>query len=157
MVTQQQTQAMLTRFSSLMPRIRAATENSNETALRTPVVEGEWSAHNVLDHLRASYGIISYRIYAVLVRDNPPLPAFDERQWVVVANYVALPFHTSLETFARNREELLMMLQKLSPADWQRTGQHETRGTITLLAMMESLVEHEEEHCEQIEAMGMGD
>src|SRR5688500_17275035 len=156
MVTEQQIQALVLRFARIFPRITAATLDMDDATLRT-ATEGEWSIHDVLDHLRGSYAIISYRIYTVLIRDNPPMPAIDERQWALVDYYSTLDVQYSMATFSRMRIELLVMLQTLTPADWERTIQHETNGTMSLWTMMEHLVSHEEEHCEQIEKMVVGD
>jgi DinB family protein len=60
----------------------------------------------------------------------------------------------SLQLFALQRAELTAVLGRISPDDWQRTGGHEQRGTITILDTVRWLVEHEEEHCAQLEAIG---
>jgi hypothetical protein len=44
------------------------------------------------------------------------------------------------------------MLSELPPEAWERTGEREGRGPVTLLEVMVTLVEHEEEHCLQLEA-----
>jgi uncharacterized damage-inducible protein DinB len=155
MATEEQLEIMILRFSAIIPRILFVTHSKKDTATRT-AAKGQWSIHDVLDHLRASYDIISYRIYAALVRENPPVAAFDERQWAILAHYSTLEFNASLETFSRLRDELLVTLQSLTPADWERTVQHETNGTMTLWTMMEHMVSHEEEHCEQIEKIVLG-
>jgi hypothetical protein len=152
-ITEQFVHDWLKRFSVIVPDIKSFTRDYDDARLRVKSGENEWSVHDVLDHLRASYDIISYRMYAVLVRDNPPLPAFDERQWALVARYARLPFHQSLETFSRIREELLMMLRSLAVDDWQRIGQHAVHGTMTLFDMFKNMVEHEKEHCQQIEML----
>ena len=45
------------------------------------------------------------------------------------------------------------MLRRIALDDWDRVGIHEARGTITLLDVIGTLVEHEEEHCDQLEAI----
>jgi len=115
--------------------------------------EGEWSSAEILAHLRASDDILAYRVYMILVRDNPPLPAFDERRWAEVAGYTRIDVLDSLQTYARRREELVTMLDGLASEAWARTGQHEIRGAVTLLDVLTTLLEHEEEHCAQLEAL----
>ena len=114
--------------------------------------EGEWSTTEILAHLRASDDVLAYRAYMILARDNPPLPAFDERRWAEVAGYARLDALDSLQTYARRREELVTLLDGLASEAWARTGQHETRGAVTLLDVLTTLLEHEEEHCAQLEA-----
>ena len=59
----------------------------------------------------------------------------------------------SLELFALRRAELVKILQQLAPEDWQRQGIHEVHGAVTLRTMLNRLVEHEEEHCAQLESL----
>lgn len=94
-----------------------------------------------------------YRAYAILARDNPPLTPYDERRWGQIVGYARADFRTSLELFTLRRAELVNMLRQIAPADWQRSGVHETRGRLLLSDVIAGLVEHEEEHCAQIEAL----
>lgn len=134
--------------------VRAVAGMSNEQlSTAAPASDADWSAAEVLAHIRASDDIISYRAYAILTRDNPPLADYNERRWAEVAGYAQEPFHESLRVFTLRRAELVNMLRQARLEDWQRVGAHELRGTVTLLGMMVYLVEHEEEHCAQLEAM----
>jgi hypothetical protein len=68
-------------------RIVACTAGLTEAQLRRPPGKGEWSAVTILAHLRACDDVWSYSIYAMLVQDNPLLPALHPRQWVRVTPY----------------------------------------------------------------------
>ena len=116
--------------------------------------EDAWSAAEIMAHLRASDDILAYRIYTILVRDDPPMPAYDERRWAEVAQYTTIPFQDSLAVFAAKRAELVRVLRHLAPADWDRQGVHEVYGPRTLRRVVTGLVEHEEEHCVQLETLG---
>ena len=95
---------------------------------------------------------MAYRIYVILVRDNPALSAYDERRWAEIAGYALADFESSLKTYTLRRTELVKMLSRVALDDWKRFGVHEVKGTISLLDVATSLVEHEEEHCLQLEA-----
>jgi len=124
--------------------------------LRAPLAPGEWSPADILAHLRAAYDIQSIRAYMILARDEPPLPAFDERAWAEVAGYLTLHPRASLDLYFRRRIELAHMLRGVAPADFERVGIHETLGRLTLQAVLENLASHEKEHVGQLEAMGAG-
>lgn len=124
--------------------------------LRAPLAPGEWSPADILAHLRAADDIQSVRAYMILARDEPPLPAFDERAWAEVAGYLTLHPRASLDLYFRRRIELAHMLRSVAPADFERVGIHETLGRLTLQAVLENLASHEEEHVGQLEAMGAG-
>lgn len=146
---------MIQRLAAIPDRIRHAVAGWSDERLRTVPAEGEWPAPAVLAHVRASDDIQAPRLLMILVRDNPPLPAFDERRWAEVAGYADLDFAASLAVFALRRAELVAALRRAAPDDWRRSGTHELRGAVTLLDVARGLVEHEEEHCAQLEALSM--
>jgi DinB superfamily len=143
---------LLFRLSEVPLRIARAVEGYDETALRTARAEGEWSVVDILAHIRASDEIVAQRAYALLIRDNPTLLAYDERHWAEVARYALSDFRTSLALYALRRAELVNMLRHIHFEHWQRAGLHEVRGLVSLLDIVSSMVEHEEEHCMQLEA-----
>ena len=153
MVDEDQIAALLERLLAMPERIAAAVAGWELGQLRALGPVDGWSAAEILAHLRASDDIFAPRCYAVLTRDNPPLPDYDERRWAEVAGYSEARFAPSLTTFRLRRLELVSTLRRAAPADWLRSGTHETRGPLTLLALAESLVAHEEEHCAQLQAM----
>jgi hypothetical protein len=147
-----QTQNLLDRLATIPARIARAVAGRSEAELQAQPAGDEWSAAAIFAHLRASDDILTPRLYAILVRDNPPLPAYDDRRWAEVAGYAQADFQTSLSLFTLRRAELVAMLRRIAPADWQRAGHHETHGPISILQIVTHLVEHEEEHCTQLEA-----
>jgi uncharacterized damage-inducible protein DinB len=144
---------LVERLAATPGRIAAAAAGRSPEELGAPPADGEWSAVAILAHLRASDDILSPRLIAMLVREEPALPAFDERRWEEVMGYAESDFHELLATFTFRRAELVRVLRRLTPADWQRTGLHEARGRITLQETLRHLVEHEVEHCLQLEAV----
>ncbi|MBF6589370.1 MAG: DinB family protein [Ktedonobacterales bacterium] len=140
------TQEVLTRLETAPGRIAAAVAGWDGARLRAAPAAGEWSAAEILAHLRASDDILAYRAYMLLARDQPPLSLFDERRWAEVAGYAQSDFHQSLAAFTLRRAELVRMRAAAPPEAWARTGMHESRGPITLLEVLRVLADHEEEH-----------
>lgn len=153
METAETVDQLLSRLAEVPVRVVRAVAGMSDEQLSTAASGDGWSAAEVLAHIRSSDDIISYRAYAILTRDNPPLADYNERRWAEVAGYAQEPFHESLRVFTLRRAELVNMLRQARLEDWQRVGAHELRGTVTLLGMMTYLIEHEEEHCAQLEAM----
>ncbi len=139
------------RLRVIPPRLAGVLKGRPQAEFDVVPAPDMWSLAEILAHIRASNDIVAYRAYMILARDNPPLPALDERRWAVIAGYARRDVLDSLETYARQREELVQMLARLAAEDWQRTGMHEQRGKVTLLDVLTTLVEHEEEHLAQIE------
>jgi hypothetical protein len=60
-----------------------------------------------------------------------------------------------LDRIDQGVERVLALLDRLSPADLAQTGSHQTRGEMTVARIIdEFIVEHLEEHAEQIERAG---
>jgi hypothetical protein len=153
MVTDGEIAELLARLAAMPARFAAACGRFEEADAVMHPAAGEWSPEEVLAHLRAAHDITEPRILAILTRDNPPLPAFDERRWQEVACYLALPMTESLETLRLRRLELVQALHALPAAAWMRTGRHEERGPLTVLEIAQDIAFHDEEHCIQVERM----
>lgn len=144
---------LVERLSSVPRRIAHAVEGLSSAELRI-APNGEWAIAQVLAHLRASDDILAYRIYCILARDEPQLPAYDERRWAEVAGYTQMADPRGLlDVYIRRRAELVDLLRRISPTEWQRAGTHEERGPITIADVATYLVKHEEEHCQQIDRL----
>ena len=144
---------LATRLEEIPARIGRAVAGWDEVRLGA-ARGGEWSAVEILAHLRAGDAIFAPRVGAILARDDAPLPAFDERSWAIAAGYADVPFRDSLSDFAASRAETVRLLQRARPGGWARAGIHEARGPITLTDLVANWLAHEEEHCAQLEAMG---
>jgi DinB superfamily len=153
MVAQEEIDRLLFRLSEVTLRITRAVEICNEAELHAATSEGGWSVVDILAHIRASDDVVAYRAYVLLTRDNPMLFAYDERRWAEVARYAPLDIRSSLTLYALRRGELVNMLRHTNLDDWQRSGIHEESGPVSLLDVVTFLVEHEEEHLAQLEAM----
>ncbi len=145
---------LVDRLEQVPQRIACIVEGGTEAALRQAANAESWSAAEILAHLRASDDILAYRAYAILVRDNPPMPGYDERRWAEVARYGVISPEASLVAFTVKRAELVRMLRHIPATDWERLGIHEISGPRTLREVLTALVEHEEEHCAQLERSG---
>lgn len=144
---------LLSRLSEIPLRIFSAVQDHDEMELHTAPAENDWSAVDIFAHLRASDDILAPRAYMLLTRVNPPLITYDDRRWAEVARYVQVDFRASLTLYTLRRAELVHMLRHIKLDDWHRVGIHEERGPISLLQIITRLVEHEEEHCAQLEAI----
>jgi hypothetical protein len=112
----------------------------------------EWSALEILAHLRACDDAWSYSIYAMLTQEQPTLTLPDERRWSKVLGYASQDFQLSLQTFSLKRAELIAVLQGLEAEAWNRTANIEGR-THSVFSQARRMALHEQAHCNQIEAL----
>ncbi|HLZ71341.1 MAG TPA: DinB family protein [Dehalococcoidia bacterium] len=143
--------ALLAGLRETPQRLAALAGAQREEAWRRPRLAGGWSAAETLAHVRAADAIIAPRLMYIAVREEPFLAAFDDRDWMEVADYVRLPVAALVRGFVARREELLHALAWLPEQAWSRTGIHEARGPQTLHEIAAGIVAHEHEHLDQIE------
>lgn len=144
---------VIDRLAAVPLRIARATTGRTLAQLSTPPAPTTWSAADILAHLRAADDIVTPRFIAMLVRERPFFSAFDERVWGTIVGYAHTDFATSLHAYTLRRTELVLAFRRLTPEDWQRQAMHELTGVFTLFSGVYGFVEHEEEHCCQLETI----
>ena len=154
MATSEQIDQVLSRLAAAPARFAAALSRLEDADSVDSTRPDEWSPAEVLAHVRASHDILEPRIFYMLVRDNPPLIAYDDRRWAEVARYATVPIIESLEVIRLRRKELVHALRGISAEDWERTGTHEVSGPTTVFGVARHLADHDEEHYAQIEERG---
>lgn len=103
-------------------RIAAATRGISPRRLRTERILGEWTAVDVLAHLRCCADARGDFIPRILAEKRPTLRAIDPRTLFKTTPYRELAFADSLRAFARQRARHLKLLRSLSRAEWDRTA-----------------------------------
>jgi len=124
---------------------------SDEAAGLRPA-ENEWSIKETLGHLLVCEEYAHARLVRMAYETNPYLPAFNDHQLLEIRGYHSTSAQEILNTFLAFGLENLELLKKLDAEQWQRTGRHEERGTITIGYIAEKmLAEHHIEHLGQIQ------
>src|SRR5262245_28670603 len=103
-------------------RISACAAGLTEDQLRWTASKGDWSAMDILAHLRACQNLWAHSIYLMLTEVNPILPRLDPRRWVKTVGYTTREFHKSFQAYCLEREELLAVLRALPEDLWSRAG-----------------------------------
>ena len=113
----------------------------------------EWSANDVLAHLRACADVWGGNIATMLAEDKPTWRAINPRTWITRTDYLDLRFRPSLRAFTDQRTDFLALLQTMSPAGWSRTAIVLGGGRpleLTVLDFAQRLARHERPHVKQI-------
>lgn len=146
-------QQVLTVLAESPPRLAALTEGVSPAQLRTAPGEGEWSANEVLAHLRACADMWGGCIARMVAEDMPTLRAINPRTWIKQTDYLDLDFQPSLRAFATQRADLLVILEPLPPEGWSRAATVTGAGRVlvrTVLSYAQWLAAHERPHVKQI-------
>ncbi len=145
---------ILTLLAAGPPRITALTQGLTVQQLHIPPSQGEWSANDVLAHLRSCSDMWGDAIARILAEDHPTFRAVNPRTWIEQTNYPTQKFKPSLRAFTAQRTGLLTELRALTPQQWQRSATVTVAGkpmqrTVHFYAQW--LAEHERPHIKQIE------
>jgi hypothetical protein len=135
-------------------RIAAATAGLTPAQLRRAEKRGEWSANDVLAHLRSCADARGEFIRAILAADTPTLRAIDPRTWITQTDYPELEFASSFRSFRRQRARLLSFLTSVPQKSWSRTAIVTGGGPArerTVLFYAQWVARHERPHVKQIE------
>ena len=77
-----------------------------------------------LTHPEQEKETVKARFEAILAMDTPKLLPIDPDRWAEERQYLRNEAEGALRAFRRRREELLTLLRKLGPEQWQRAGMH---------------------------------
>lgn len=135
-------------------RIAAATRGVAPKRLRTERIIGEWSAVDVLAHLRACADARGDVIPEILAGRDEPLRAVNPRTLIESTNYRELDFASSFRAFVRQRVRLLKVLRALPRGAWSRSALFTGFGTPRerdVLFYAGWIVRHERAHVRHIE------
>jgi len=146
---------VLTILSGSPQRIATLTAGLAPAQLHTALNPGEWSANDVLAHLRACNDVWGSNIVAIITQDQPTYKGVNPRAWIKKTDYLEQEFRPSLLTFTMQRTALLAALEALPPESWSRTaividmiGKRLER---TVLSYADALARHERTHLKQVE------
>ncbi len=146
-------QQVLDQLRSTPLRLRELTTGLPPDLLRTSPAPDEWSANDVLAHLRACSDKWGEAAIRIVEEDRPKIRGTEPRIWITKTNYLDLEFPSSLRAFVRQRKALLAVLDQMQPDDWQRTGTLVGAGRpveLTAHTYAERLARHERPHVKQV-------
>ncbi len=116
------TAELLTALSETPGRLAELTAGLSASQLRSAPAPGEWSATEVLAHLRSCADVWGRAIATILREDKPTIRAVNPRTWIEGTNYRDLEFQPSLLAFTRQRSTLMKLLRPLDARLWSRSA-----------------------------------
>ena len=145
---------VLTLLPRTPQRLAELTAGLAPAQLLTPPGHDEWSANDVLAHLRSCADVWGGSIAVILAEDRPTFPGIDPRTWMTKTDYAELEFRPSFDAFATQRADLLAVLGLLPPEGWSLTATVTAWGQAyehSVLYYAQRLARHEPTHVKQIE------
>jgi hypothetical protein len=107
-----------------------------------------WSFRFIAAHLAvAERECFLDRIQRILEEDDPHFAYYDNTG----SDFSQLDLKGSLESWANTRKEIIDLVRSLPEDAWLRRATHETKGEVFLGDILESMVEHDREHIQEVE------
>ena len=148
------TEQVLTALAETPQRIAELTDGLTLDQLHAVPAPDEWSANDVLAHLRACADVWGNCITERLEPETPTLRAVNPRMWIKQTNYRKQKIWRSLRAFAAQRASLVAVLELLPSKAWTRKATVTGAGKPlerTVLFYAQWLARHERPHLKQIE------
>lgn len=143
---------------------------SNGALSRRPDARN-WSAKEIICHLRDIEELVILRFHTMLAMEDPkvlvagappsnpaawgmgaevPFP-LDPDRWAEERQYLRNDTGAALAAFRRRRGEVLALLRQLSPEQWRRGSIHPTHGRVTFEDWTAGIAGHDDNHLAQLE------
>jgi hypothetical protein len=140
----------LERLERAADDLAAAINGRSDAALARRPDAKNWSAKEIVCHLRDAEEYLMLRVWLALTSNEPVFPAPDQERWAEDRQYLRNDAAEALAAFRRKREESLAVFRKLAPADWQRGGVREGLGRATVADHAALIAWHDDNHLDQL-------
>jgi hypothetical protein len=144
---------ILAMLAAAPERIAECTLGLTETQLHTAPKLSEWSANEVLAHLRSCADVWGNCIATIINQDTPTIRAINPRTWIKSTDYLEQKFLPSLQAFTTQRAELVALLKSLKSKNWSRSAIITGAGKPlqrSVLSYAKWMAKHERPHVKQI-------
>jgi uncharacterized damage-inducible protein DinB len=128
----------------------AAIQGASEAALSKRPDAKNWSAKEIICHVRDTEEFFLNRFQMILSFDEPKFSLADAERWVVERQYLRNDVGEAISAFRQRRQETLQFMKEISPGQWGRACIHKVRGRMTLRDYCELLAGHDKVHLDQV-------
>jgi DinB superfamily len=141
----------LARLASTPGQVATLLEHRGARALARRPAPDAWAPVEVVCHLRDTDEAFGKRFAAILAMSELTLAAMGPAdRWAVERQYLRHGAATALAHFRGRRGESLETLVALTPAQWQRGGEHSTRGGLSIDMLVALMAWRDDNHLEQL-------
>jgi hypothetical protein len=121
--------------------------------LRKRPTPEQWSAIEILAHLADSEIVVGWRVRAILGAPGSPIAAYDQEAWAAAGHYEKRFPQECIEQFRAVRKANLLLLNSLTPEQWQLHGVHSERGNESIERIVTLIAGHDLNHIRQIQRL----
>jgi len=140
----------LARMERTVNDYAAVVKNVSDAQLTKRPDPKNWSAKEVVCHVRDIEESFMTRFLSIMAMDDPKFLPVEPDRWAVERQYQRNDVQEALAAFKTRREETLRFFRGLKPVQWERGGIHATRGRMTLKDFVELMAWHDDNHLDQL-------
>jgi len=140
----------LARMERTVNDYAAVVKNVSDAQLTKRPDPKNWSAKEVVCHVRDTEESFMMRFLSIMAMDDPKFLPVEPDRWAVERQYQRNDVQEALAALRTRREETLRFLRGLKPEQWERGGIHATRGRMTIKDFVELMAWHDDNHLDQL-------
>jgi hypothetical protein len=148
-MTEEQRRNLIDQYKAGYRVVSAALGEATDAELDAHPAPGKWSAREIVHHLGDSEMTAAIRLRLLIAHERPTIMGYDQEEFARRL-YYDRPYQSSLEAFKAARQSTGELLDRLTPAEWARTGTHSESGAYSVERWLEIYAEHAHKHAEQI-------
>jgi len=141
---------LITRLRQQVEDVRHITAGLDDASLAKRTMPDKWSLQELVCHLDRVQQVFEGRVDVMLAQENPAIVSYDPEGDKEFEKMVARSGKGSLAAFFKSREQFAARMEKLSPAEWHRSGKHPDFPHYDVHFQVEYMVHHEAHHIYQM-------
>ena len=131
--------------------LRLAVAGMKKKQLLARPIPGKWSTQEVVCHLADYEPIYADRMKRVIALEEPELLKGDPQLFATRLAYDHRDLEEEQAIIEWTRKQIARILRALTPADFQRRGEHSRDGALTLEVLLQRITDHIPHHIRFIE------
>jgi hypothetical protein len=130
--------------------LRTAVAGLGDAQLDTPYRDGGWTVRQVVHHVVDSHANAYIRFKLAITEDTPTIRPYQEKLWAELPDAKTLPVEVSLSILDGLHARWVVLLETLTPEQFQRGLRHPEMGDLTVDALVELYSWHGAHHAAHI-------
>jgi hypothetical protein len=140
---------LIARYKDGYREVAAALEGASEKELDARPAPDKWTAREIVHHLADSEMTSAIRLRLLVAEENAAIRAYDEKEFAKRLHYDR-PIANSVRAFEAARTSTGDLLDRMTDADFAKTGTHPEHGSYGVDRWLEIYAEHAHNHADQI-------
>jgi hypothetical protein len=145
-ITADKRRAWLGAIQSLPADLRAAIAALPAAKLDTPYRSGGWTARQVVHHIADSHLNAYTRFRLALTEESPTVRPYEESLWAELVDAKSADPELSLTLLDALHARLVMLLDTLTPEQFERPAHHPSNGAISVDWLLQMYAWHGRHH-----------